>query len=453
MTALALILSDMGNSVTGSDTSDDYLTASELKLRQIPVAYPFSEKNLRDADMLVYSGANGGKSNIEVEAAQSKGLPNFSLAEFVGKLSEEKKTISVCGCHGKSTTSALIAHMGNQLRLSMSYYIGVPSFMGKPSGRWDSGDFFVVESDEYVADPIADRTPKFLYLAPYAVVCTNIDFDHPDVFKDLDEVEAAFGKFFMNVQQDGFLVVNGDDTRLLQLARNSGKTVYTYGEGEGSDYRISNIEESGTDLSFSVTHNREKLGTFSTKLLGVHNVYNATAAIVLYTVLKYSSSDIQIALQDFTGVSRRIEFHEQIAGSLLYDDYAHHPAEIVASLAALKKRYPRYHVTVIFQPHTYSRTEKLKEEFIESLKQADTAILLPIFGSARESVGRFSVTSDQLVMEAQKKGYTGFEYVTTDAELSFVMSKLHEKYPLQVIVTMGAGDVYNKLAVVKKNLL
>ena len=453
MTALALILKDMGNKVSGSDVNNSYPTSQILKSHNITVLHPFDEKNLQDSEVVIYSGANGGSTNIEVQKAQEKNISTFSLAQFVGELSKSKKTIAVCGSHGKSTTSSLAAYIGQKLGLPMSYYVGAPSFAGRPPGAWAKGDYFIAESDEYVADPIADRTPKFLYLHPHVIICTNIDFDHPDVFKDIQDVEKAFQKFFRNLGTKGFLVVNGDDTRLLCIAHESGKQMYTYGRESGNDFRIDQISETNAALTFSVTYQRRKIGSFSTKLLGIHNVYNATAIIALYTILNFAGENIRQALLDFTGVSRRIEFHEKIADSLLYDDYAHHPTEIAASLAALRKRFPKHHLTVIFQPHTFSRTERLKNEFINSLKGADTAILLPIFASARESADEFTVNSEQLVMEAQQQGHTNFEHVITDSELTFLVNKLHKKYPLQIFLTMGAGDVYNKLDVVKKTLV
>jgi UDP-N-acetylmuramate--alanine ligase len=453
MTALALILKDMGTQVDGSDVGTGYPTMSTLLKYNIPVLSSFSKTHVTDVDAVVYSGANGGSTNEEVVEAKRQEIATESLAYFIGKLSAEKQTISVCGCHGKSTTSALVAYVGEQLGLPMSYYVGAPSFMGQAPGAWKKGDYFVVESDEYVADPITDRTPKFNYLHPSIIISTNIDFDHPDVFKDIEEIELAFEKFFSKVPKEGFLVVNGDDARLLRLARKSEKTFYTYGEGVENDYRISQITEYGAHLSFVVSHGNNKLGEFTTKLLGIHNVYNAVAVIALYTILKHSVSDIQKALYNFTGVSRRLEFYGQTAETILYDDYAHHPAEITASISALKNRFPKCRVTVVFQPHTFSRTEKLQDDLIDSLKTADAAIIVPIFGSARESAENFAITSEKLVQKAHEKNIMNLVSTASDTELSACVRSYREKYPRHIFVTMGAGDVYNKLPVIKKALV
>lgn len=453
MTALALILKDMGNKVDGSDTGVDYPTMSTLAKYNIPVFDTFNVAHIESATTVVYSGANGGSTNEEVLEAKKRGLKVSSLAQYIGTLSEQKQTISVCGCHGKSTTTALAAYIGGKLGLHMSYYVGAPSFMDSGPGAWKKGDYFVVESDEYVADPITDRTPKLYYLHPTFILCTNIDFDHPDVFPDITAIEKVFAHFFTQIPQNGFLIVNGDDKRLVKIANDSHKKFYTYGLESWCDFIITNILNHGVEQRFSLTYRGKSLGTFSTKLLGVHNIFNATAVIAFYMLQKYGASKIAQALALFTGVSRRLEFHEKIRETLLYDDYAHHPTEIVATLTALKKRFPKYHITVIFQPHTFSRTQELQEGFVNSLHYADTIIMLPIFSSARESSEQFTVTSQALVDSAKRKGFSNFENVATDSELSFLITKLSQKYSRQIILTMGAGDVYTKLIVVKKALL
>lgn len=452
MTALALILKDLQKQVTGSDLKENYLTKDFLFKRGIKVANNFSSENVDKAEILIYSAAHKGKDNSEVQFALKQNLKVFSLAEFLGELSNSKKTISICGCHGKSTTSALVSFLGNQLELQMSYYVGAPGFNEYPPGKWnDQGKYFVVESDEYVADLKYDRVAKFLHLSPHYIICTNIDFDHPDVYRNIEELEAVYLKFFKKVKGKGFLLVNGDDERLLKIAKESAVTFYTYGKEKRNDYQIIAVNEKDKNslIRFEIKSREKSLGIFETKLLGDHNIYNLTAGIAFYSILCFDLSKITSKIAQFNGVKRRLELIYQKQERLIYDDYAHHPKEIEASLIALKKSYPEHQLILFFQPHTFSRTAALADDFVKSLTKADQTFLLPVFASARETQNQQQVTSVTLMQKAKDQDYSNIVCLNSEKEIEKRVSDAKHEFAKIVFITMGAGDVYQNINQIK----
>ncbi|MEK9179036.1 MAG: cyanophycin synthetase, partial [Patescibacteria group bacterium] len=386
----------------------------------------FSQENISDTQCVIYTGAHNGVQNIEVQEALQRNIPMYSLAQFVGELTNSKKTISICGCHGKTTTTALAVLAGEALGIPMSYYVGGAGFAGHSSGKWCNGGYFALESDEYVADPVADKVAKLEYIHPYAILCTNIDFDHTDVYSSIEEVEKVYLEYFKRLPKEGKLIICGEDERLVRVAKQSGHAFTTY------------------------QLNTEK--PFQTALIGRHNQLNIIGVATLFSELGYNTADLSSAFVNFTGVSRRQEKIYENNNKIVFDDYGHHPAEIAATIKAVKSAYPAHHVTVLFQPHTYSRTEALKKEFIKALSIADDSFIFPIFGSAREKASDYSISSDRLIDLSKQSGIHTIQTIHTDDELTATTEKLTSQYSKLVIMTMGAGDVYKKHDLIKKAL-
>lgn len=441
MSAVALILSDMGKSVTGSDSGEEYMTASFLVQRNIRLNNSFKQKHVQLAECVIYTGAHNGIKNTEVQEAIQKGIPVYSLAQFVGELTNMQQTISICGCHGKTTTTALAVIAAEALDRPVSHFVGGPGFGKYGPGAWKESGLFVVESDEYVADPISDRVPRLAYLHPFAILCTNIDFDHPDIYSSLKEIEDVYCDFFRKLPVNNALVICGDDARLIAVAKRSGHSFVSYGISHGNDFVLKGTFLSSKQLDEEIH--------ISSGLIGQHNLLNAAGVIALYQTLGYDTEPLAVAFQKFSGVRRRQEVVFQNDRIVLMDDYGHHPAEIKATISAVRDTFPNHYIAVLFQPHTFSRTLSLKDDFVDALSTADSAFILPIFGSARESVTESTISSEDLIRSAHKKGYLNIEMVNSDKEITANYQLLATNNSRLVVVTMGAGDVYKKMDILK----
>ena len=417
MTALALILNKMGKNVWGSDVVEEFKTDAVLKRNGITILPGFTEQNISEnIDLVITTAAHGGLSNPEVLAAQRKGISIMTHAEALGiVMNLFKLKISVCGSHGKTTVSAMIAFVFEKLKIKAGYHVGAASFSGYDAGGFSGYDYFVTEADEYLASPGINDTPRFMFQNPDIIICTNIDFDHPDVYKNLDAVEDAFVGFLQKLMtKNGTLIYYKNDVLLHKIAH---------------------------QLSLQKIHAYDLIDAqnISLSIPGNHNQLNAAAAQTLFQILGFDEDQTKKALAEFKGSSRRFEKIYENFGFVLYDDYAHHPAEIVATIAAVRIRYPSRRLVVIFQPHTFSRTERLKEGFIKALAKADSAVIVDIFPSKRENVADYTITSQSLVKEAQNQGIKNITYypvTSLNPELSTLLK------PGDIIITMGAGSIY-----------
>jgi UDP-N-acetylmuramate--alanine ligase len=447
MAPLAVIAKESGCIVTGSDVADTYITDAILEKASISPYVGFDPKHIEGVNLVITTGAHGGLSNEEVVAAKEKGievwLQGQAVGEFMnGDLFEMSfDGISVAGCHGKTTTTAMIATLLQTNHQDPSYVIGtglVPS-LGS-SGHFGTGDYFVAEADEYATEPKVDKTPKFMWQHPKIAVITNIEFDHPDLYEDLDAVREAYERFAHQIAGDGsLLVVNGDDPQVLQLLETYEGEVITFGTDKTNDYIISSYKNGHFRLEVSQEQWMEE---FHLELPGLHNIKNATAAIVVGRELGMGKDEMQRGLSAFTGTKRRLEYHGRLStGALLYDDYAHHPTEIATTVAALKEKYPEKKICLIFQPHTFSRTKLLFEGFVQSLGGADIVMLTDIYPSAREPFDP-SVSSKHLSDALEKKGKTIIYIARPSDMVQYVKQNLPQFGNNAILVTMGAGDIY-----------
>lgn len=439
MANLAVILTKMGKKVSGSDVADEYITDELLKKDNIVWSVGFDIKNLpNDVDLILYSASHQGSNNPQVQEGQKKGITVVSQAEFIGDLMKQFKTsIAVTGCHGKTTTSSLLAFALQNLGVKPSYMIGSSSFNDMPGGDYQGTDYFVVEADEYGVNPPLDTTPKFSYLAPGYILCTNIDFDHPDVYRNLEETQEAFFTFFGERK----LILCADDKPTLECINRLKQDQYvTFGYSEKADLRIVQQQTSKDHSIFQIItggklKERQKL-QFTINLFGEKNVSNAAGVILTLLQIGFPLEKIKEAIKDFAGAKRRFEKVFEQNGVKLYDDYAHHPQEIEATMKAARSRFPREKIIFIFQPHTYSRTQTLLKEFASSLALADISYVLPIFPSAREKAENFSVGSQDI---AALKPDKIIPVASKNELLALLRTQIQ---PQTVIFTVGAGDVY-----------
>lgn len=447
MAPMSIIAKEAGITVTGSDIADGFITDSILRHAGIFPLVGFSKDHVGNVDLLITTGAHGGFDNEEVQEAKRKGIPVLTQGEAVGECMKGEilgkigqKGISVAGTHGKTTTTALIASVLVVGGLDPSYLAGTShiSSLGA-SGHFGSGEYFVAEADEYANEPVYDKTPKLLLQHPFIGVITNIEHDHPDVYPDMASLEKTFTLFARQVSDDGFVIGCGDDERVRTILKQSGRKHILYGFGDDNDVVVSNLVTTDGKIKIDVLWNGEK-DTIVVGVVGEHNALNATATYIVGKIVGVTEDAIKQSLEGFGGTKRRMEYIGQLpSGALLYDDYAHHPTEIQATLKAFRQKYPTKHIICIFQPHTYSRTKLLFEEFIYSFDVADAVVFTDIYSSKREAFDT-TISSGMLADAVKKRGKDCF----LEQTLKDVVKYIRHKNPKDdtVIITMGAGDVY-----------
>lgn len=440
MTALAVYLKERGYGVSGSDVEDIFPTDKILQKYSIPVKKGFTPKNLTGSyDLVIATGAHGGKTNPEAQEAIRQKFRFLMHGQALGYFMKEHIGISVAGSHGKTTTTSIIASLLVHSGLDPSYAVGTAEINDLGSaGHAGKGHFFVAEADEYMTCPLTDPTPRFLWQNPRIAVITNIEYDHPDAFSDIKDVESAFLHFAQKLPKTGVLVVCLDSDQIRKILPFVSAQIITYGFSPQADYTIEN-SYFGDDVSFMrVKHQPLHAEEFMLKIPGKHNMLNALAASIAANQAGVGWDMVKENLKIYTGNKRRFEKIGQIGSILLYDDYAHHPSEIAATIQAAKKWFSGRRVVILFQPHTYSRTKTLLSNFAKCFSEADSAVITDIYPSAREKFDS-SVSSEMLVIESKKYKNNCTYQAKKEDVLSYLESHITKT---DVIITMGAGDIY-----------
>lgn len=440
MTALALCARDLGIKVAGSDIKEKFVTDETLMKARISWKVGFKKENIGKPDLLIFTCAHQGEENPEVLYAKDKKIPVLSHAQALGLFMQDKESISVCGVGGKTTTASIMATLLDQTGLNPSFAIGVGNInpLGLPGKYNKKGKYFIAEADEYITSP-KNKKPRFFYQEPKIIVITNIEFDHPDVYKNIDQTIEIFKTFAQKIPKDGLLVCcidNDNVKKLLQLI----KVPYqTYGYSPLADWQIINLRLSPGRITFSIKHKDIEIEDLAIKVPGRFNVLNATAAFVVGNFLGIGFNQLKQGLEIFKGTKRRFEFIENINGIDLYDDYAHHPIEIRATLQAAKKWFVDRRIIAIFQPHTYSRTKALLPEFAKSFEDANLVIITDIYASAREKKEDFNITSKDLADEIRKHKANVVYLIGKDEVVKLLKQNTKKE---DVIFTLGAGDIF-----------
>lgn len=439
MAALAIYCKEKGMRISGCDTGEEFPTQEELMEAKISIDIGFDPSLLpKKTDLVIYTGAHGGRDNPIVVRAEELGIQTLPHGVALGLFMEGKRQITVAGSHGKTTTAAMIAAVLSASGKDPSYAVGCGTIFGTgAAGHLGKGTMFVAEGDEYVTDPGHDETARFLWQTPDILVVTNIDFDHPDVYQTLESVQEAFVK--LQNQQTGqrLTVINIDDPKSKVLL--SDQNVATYGFSPRADMHITHVGVGRERMFFTLEQKKVSLGEFTLKVPGRHNVANATAAVVACQAQGLSIEEIRKGLLSFLGTKRRFEKIGEAAGVVYYDDYAHHPAEITATLDAARQWYPDRKIIAVFQPHTYSRTKALLSDFARSFGSANMVILTDIYASARER-DTLGMRGKTLVEETLKHHRT-VAYGKDFSEVEKILSR--ETASGDIVIFMGAGDIYN----------
>jgi UDP-N-acetylmuramate--alanine ligase len=373
------------------------------------------------------------EDNPELQSARKRGCKIYKYAEMLGELMNSYDGIAVSGTHGKSTTSGWLAYLLNQAGLQPNFIIGADiTQLGTSSGTGD-GNHFVAEACEY------DRS--FLNLKPKIGCILNIEQDHLDYYKDENEIVEAFGEFALGTRPGGVLIASGTDSNVRKIISRlpADLRCETFGLDENCSFSAQNLQPSQGLYSFDVYHNGQLLGQAHISLPGKHNVLNALAVVAAATNAGLEAGQVLKLLPAFTGVDRRLTLKGQFGQTIVLDDYAHHPTEIRASLQAIRERYQPRRLWCVFQPHQYSRTRFLLDDFAESFKLADITIVPEIYFVRDSQAAKKEVNSRMLVERIQTKGtqavfIDGFgricEYLKTEVRAG------------DAVVTMGAGDIW-----------
>jgi len=411
MSALALMLHQMGHTVQGSDVEKYYFTQRGLEQAGITIL-PFSEENLTGDQILIAGNAFKPENNVEIAYADAQGYTYQRYHEFLGEFMRDFVSMGVAGAHGKTSTTGILSHVLSNIT-DTSYLIGDGTGRGSKGAK-----YFVFESDEY------ER--HFMPYHPEYSIITNIDFDHPDYFTGLEDVFNAFNDYAKQISKA--LFIYGEDSELRRITAKA--PIYYYGfEEEGNDFVASDLLRSTTGSTFSIHFRGEDLGQFQIPSFGRHNIMNATAVVGLLYIAGFDLDLVREHLKTFSGVKRR--FTEKIVNdTVIIDDFAHHPTEIIATLDAARQKYPSKEIVAVFQPHTFTRTIALLDEFADALNQADEVYLAQIYGSARE-VDHGDVKVEDLEAKIIKKSG-----VITAENVSPLLD--HDN---AVYVFMGAGDI------------
>jgi UDP-N-acetylmuramate--alanine ligase len=357
----------------------------------------------------------------------------------------------VCGVGGKSTTSAMITWIFSQLNIPISFSVGVGNIPGlEKTGQWNKeSKFFVAEADEYVIDPNAPHNhetivPRFSFLQPSIIVCTQLAFDHPDVYRDFEHTQKVFLDFFEQLKPHGHLIIDADQQVLVNLAKQLLQerpdiSLHSFGKSTSSTLRLNDISYKDGVLHSSIEVD-EKSIPLTLKVPGEHNALNASAACLVVGMNGIPLDKATHALASFQSTQRRFEYKNNVNNTIFYDDYAHHPRELEVVIKTLNDMYPDREIYLAFQPHTFSRTKALFEEFVQALGQAKNVILTEIFASAREQSD--PSVSSKLLVESIQQQYpkVNITYVPNLEELTLFCQ---EKLPSgSVFMTAGAGDIY-----------
>lgn len=428
MSGFAQLLHDYGFTVMGSDAHQSKIT-DHLESLGIHIIYGQASENItEDIDFVVYTAAIH-PDNPEFQAARKLGLPMMERAEMVGQVMKNySNSIAIAGTHGKTTATSMASHIF--LEAAKDPTISVGGILNAIQGniRVGHSENFITEACEY--------TNSFLKFHPTAGIVLNIDADHLDFFKDLEDIRHSFRQFARLLPPEGVLIINGEIPNLEELIQGLSCSVITFGMTENCEYYADNIsfDENGFGR-FDLIHNGQKQDHFSLHVIGRHNIANALSVIALAEYYHIDKESIHKGLLAFEGTERRFELKGSFQGVTVVDDYAHHPTEIQATLTAAEK-YPHKHLWCVFQPHTFSRTKALLKEFAQALSQAENIILADIYAAREPDPG--DISSRTLQEEIRKLGKEAYYFPTFEEIEKFLSEKCING---DLLITMGAGNV------------
>jgi len=427
MSGIAKVLREQGVRVSGSDLQINN-TTKQLEEIGVQVYSGHSSSNIqKGVDLLVISSAIP-PGNIEIQTAHAQNIPVIKRGQMLANLVNAHQGLAVAGAHGKTTTTSMLYSVLAGSGLDPTLIVGGEIQGTQLNARLGKNEYFVVEADESDA--------SFLELHPYAAIVTNIENDHLDFYKSVERIQDAFQQFLNQIAPDGFALLYGSDYCIQAIKEGLLTRVLLYGEDERFDYYLHNWKPCGMGSTFDVFHHHRYLGQIELSIPGKHNALNALAAIATALELGQDYDHIKQALKSFPGAKRRFQVMASIAGKTIVDDYAHHPTEIQATIEAARQ-FHHGRLVVVFQPHRYSRTSLLAEQFGKSFYQADLTIISDIYSAGENPLAN---VSGELIYHAALNAGCNVLYIPTMDDIEdFIIDELHVD---DLLITMGAGDIW-----------
>lgn len=427
MSGIAEVLLSQGFSISGSDMKASPVT-EHLESLGIVVRIGHRAEWVEDADLVVYSSAVP-EDNPERIAGRERGVPVIRRAEMLGELMRLKYTIAVAGTHGKTTTTSMIGQIWNRAELQPTIIVGgIVGGLGS-GAQAGSSQYLIAEADEY------DRS--FLEMTPSVAVLTNVDVDHLDCYGGLEDIRRAFVTFANRVPFYGHVVACIDDAGVKSVLPDLRRPIVSYGFSEEADYRAENVQPEGGQTRFSVVVRGKAKGDILIKVPGRHNILNALAAIAVSLEEGVEFPLISEGLAKFEGVRRRFEYKGSVREREIYEDYAHHPTEVSATLRAARENWPGRRVVVLFQPHLYTRTRDQAEAFGLAFLESDLLLLAPIYGAREKPIE--GVSSSMIGEAAQRRGHQAVHLLGVKEDSVDLLRELSQ--PGDLIIVMGAGNI------------
>lgn len=428
MSAIARVMLEMGYTVTGSDVASQELI-EKLKAKGAKIYIGHTAEQIDGADLVVYSTALP-KDNVERVEAQERGIPVLHRSQMLARLLNERTGVAVAGAHGKTTTSSMIALVMEQCGIDPTYIIGGEIMDMGTNAKAGKGKYVVAEADE--------SDGSFLQYHPALGIVTNIEADHLENYGgDFGRLKDAYVQFLNQIKPDGAAIVCGDDHILGELLPKLNCNIVTYGIDSVCDYTAEDIELGDRHVSYTMKRGDEKLGTIELSVPGKHNVYNSMAAVIVCLEAGIPFAEIAAAIKQFHGAKRRFQVLGERRGILIIDDYAHHPTEIEATIAAAKATGKR--IIAVFQPQRYTRTFFLLDAFSRAFGGADEVIITDIYSPAGEKQIE-GINSSKLVELIKENSNAGARYLPTKQDVIADLENRLESGDL--VLTMGAGDIW-----------
>ncbi|MEW8956052.1 UDP-N-acetylmuramate--L-alanine ligase [Clostridium sp.] len=425
MSGLAAVLLNNGYKVSGSDRSSSNITEI-LEEKGCEIYIGHDKNNLKDVSLVVYTAAISS-DNPELIYAKENNIALMDRAEFLGLIMKgHKYNVAISGTHGKTSTTSMISHITLEGNLDPTILVGGNLDIINGNFKIGNSEYFITEACEY--------KESFLKFYPYIGIILNIDADHLDYYRDIEHIEEAFKKFVSLIPEDGYAIGCADDSRVVKVLKGAKCNTLTYGI-ENGDLIAKNIEFLGHGSKFDVFFKGDLLFNISLKVPGKHNILNALSAIGASLVLNIPNEAIVSGLKNFGNAHKRFEFKGEKDSVTVIDDYAHHPSEIKATLESVKNmNYNK--IYCVFQPHTYTRTHSLFNDFVESFNDCDELILLDIYAAREKDTG--IVSSEMLGDKIREKGLKCINAKSHEDAMKYVSSKLNKG---DLLITVGAGDV------------
>lgn len=446
MASLAGLLKDRGFKITGSDLNPYPPMSTQLESLGINIMKGYKAENLHPKPDFVIVGNVISASNEEAQELMKLGIPYTSLPKAMGEfIIGDRESVVISGTHGKTTTTSMMTWVAEQAGVKPGFLIGgIPKNFSQ-SFKNPEGNYFIIEGDEYDT-AFFDKVPKFIHYKPKHVALTSVEFDHADIYKDLQAVKDSFARLMTLIPENGTLLACAEDANVMELRKLAKcKNSFTYGFGENADFRAKVLFQNDKGIGFEVHHRGEIMGPYAMQITGDYNILNATAVVGISKCLGFSENRIQIALESFEGVKRRQEILGEPNGILVIEDFAHHPTAVRETVKGIQKKYPGRKVFSIFEPRSAtSRRKVFQQDYVQAFKGSHEVLLAKAFDQSKiDEENRFS--THELVTDLKASGVQAEDFEGADQIVAALKSRAKTGDVILIMSNGGFDGIYGKL--------